>query len=133
MGSEFAYEDLASQEVEKYSYKYLRDEQLEEEPCFVVERIPFDENSGYTRQVTWIDQSEYRLRRVDYYDRKGAPLKTLHLTGYQQYLEQYWRPGQLIMENHQTGNKTVMNFSEYLFQVGLSEADFNRGALSRMR
>ena len=26
MGSEFAYEDLSSQEVSKYSYKYLKDE-----------------------------------------------------------------------------------------------------------
>jgi len=26
MGSEFAYEDLSSQEIEKYTYKYLRDE-----------------------------------------------------------------------------------------------------------
>jgi len=28
MGSEFAYEDIASQEVEKYTYKYLREEEL---------------------------------------------------------------------------------------------------------
>ncbi len=28
MGSEFAYEDIASQEIEKYSYKYLRDETM---------------------------------------------------------------------------------------------------------
>ncbi|MBE9563969.1 MAG: outer membrane lipoprotein-sorting protein, partial [Proteobacteria bacterium] len=28
MGSEFAYEDLASQEIEKYSYKYIRDENI---------------------------------------------------------------------------------------------------------
>ena len=38
MGSEFAYEDLSSQEVEKYVYRYLRDESLEGELCFVVER-----------------------------------------------------------------------------------------------
>ena len=29
MGSEFAYEDLSSQEVEKYTYRYLRDEVYE--------------------------------------------------------------------------------------------------------
>ena len=28
MGSEFAYEDMTSQEIEKYSYRWLRDE-----PC----------------------------------------------------------------------------------------------------
>ena len=31
MGSEFAYEDLGSQEVDKYTYKWLRDEELEQD------------------------------------------------------------------------------------------------------
>jgi len=35
MGSEFAYEDISSQEVEKYTYKYLQDEQLGGEDVFV--------------------------------------------------------------------------------------------------
>ena len=42
MGSEFAYEDIASQEVEKYTYKYLRDEACDALTCFVVERYPVD-------------------------------------------------------------------------------------------
>jgi hypothetical protein len=35
MGSEFAYEDIANQEVEKYTYKWLRDEIYENRDCFV--------------------------------------------------------------------------------------------------
>ena len=133
MGSEFAYEDLSSQEVEKYRYRYLRDEILDGEQCFVVERVPVDENSGYTRQITWIDHSEYRMRRVEYYDRKGDLLKTMDLQNYDQYLQQYWRPGQLVMTNHQNGNRTVLAFGDYQFRTGLTEGDFTRGALSRVR
>ena len=40
MGSEFAYEDLASQEIEKYTYKYIRDEQIDGVDYFVIERYP---------------------------------------------------------------------------------------------
>jgi outer membrane lipoprotein-sorting protein len=133
MGSEFAYEDLASQEVEKYSYRYLGEENLNEEKCFMVERTPVDEKSGYSRQVTWYDQSEYRLQRVDYYDRKGDLLKTMNMTGYRQYLQQYWRPDELLMTNHQTGKSTVLKFSEYQFRMGLTDKDFGRDALSRIR
>ena len=133
MGSEFAYEDLASQEVEKYSYKYMGDDTHDDELCFMVERIPVDKKSGYTRQVTWIDQSEYRLRRVDYYDRKGDLLKTMNLTGYQLYLEHYWRPDEMLMTNHQTGKSTILRFNNYQFLVGLTGNDFSRGALSRIR
>jgi hypothetical protein len=46
MGSEFAFEDLSSQEVDKYTYKYLNDESTEGQDCFVVERYPVYTNSG---------------------------------------------------------------------------------------
>ncbi|MCB1705887.1 MAG: outer membrane lipoprotein-sorting protein [Halioglobus sp.] len=133
MGSEFAYEDLSSQEVEKYSYKYLRDETINGELCFVLERIPTDANSGYTRQVTWVDQSEYRQQRVDYYDRKGALLKTMIAVDYEQYLDHYWRPGELIMTNHQTGKSTTLKFGNYQFRTGLQDSDFTPSAIARIR
>tara|TARA_R110002049_G_scaffold53223_17_gene149029 strand:+ start:1356 stop:2135 length:780 start_codon:yes stop_codon:yes gene_type:complete len=133
MGSEFAYEDLSSQEVEKYSYKYLQDETINGEPCFVVERIPTDKNSGYTRQVIWVDQAEYRLQRVDYYDRKNTLLKTMSPVNYQQYLDQYWRPAEMIMNNHQTGKSTTLKFGNYQFRTGLRDSDFTPSAISRIR
>ncbi len=133
MGSEYAYEDLSSTEVEKYRYNYLRDEEVDGEACFVVERFPVDENSGYTRQVTWIDQSEYRMRRIDYYDRKGELLKTMSLSDYQQFLDHYWRPGHTIMTNHQTGKSTELIFSNYAFGLGLTDSDFTREALAKVR
>lgn len=133
MGSEFAYEDLASQEVEKYRYRYLRDESCDGESCFVVERIPVDEKSGYSRQVTWIDQQEYRLRRVDYYDRKGDLLKTMTLDGYRQYLQKYWRADEMHMVNHQSGRSTLLLFANYRFRTGLQDRDFSRAALARIR
>lgn len=133
MGSEFAYEDLSSQEIEKYSYKYLYDEPVNGEMCFVVERTPTDKNSGYARQVTWVDQTQYRLQRVDYYDRKNALLKTMLAVDYQQYLDRYWRPREMIMTNHQTGKSTTLKFRHYQFQTGLQDSDFSPSAISRMR
>ena len=46
MGSEFAYEDMSVPEVEKFTYRYLRDEPCGELTCTVVERFPTDERSG---------------------------------------------------------------------------------------
>ena len=77
----FAFEDLGSQEVEKYTYKYLRDEACGEWKCYVVERYPEYEYSGYTRQVGWIDKAEYRAVKIEFYDRKDALLKNTYLLG----------------------------------------------------
>ena len=133
MGSEFAYEDLSSQEVEKYRHRWLRDEIYNDEDCFVIERLPEYENSGYTRQVVWIDKAEYRVLKVEFYDRKDTLLKTLTASKYEKYLQQYWRAMELMMINHQTGKSTRLAYSNYQFRTGLSTADFNRNALKRAR
>ena len=133
MGSEFAYEDISSQELAKYRYKWLRDETLEDQAAFVLERIPQYEHSGYTRQIVWIDKQHYRPLKVEYYDRKGAKLKTLHFHDYKQYLDQYWRAHRMEMTNHQTGKSTTLLWSDYAFRTGLSERDFDRNSLKRAR
>ncbi len=137
VGSEFAYEDLLSQEVDKYSYRWLRDEPCGDAAaglnCFVVERFPLYENSGYVRQVTWIDQQEYRPIRIDFYDRKDSLLKTLTFSRYNQYLDQYWRADEQYMVNHQTGKSTRLTFDEWEFRVGVNERDFNPNRLKRLR
>lgn len=133
MGSEFAYEDIASQEVAKYTYKYIGEEMLDGIPHYVVERYPVDKKSGYTKQVVWYDQAEYRLMKIDFYDRKEALLKTLTYHEYQQYLDHYWRAQRFEMVNHQTGKSTTLLFDGYVFQTGLTERDFDKNSLRRAR
>ncbi len=134
MGSEFAFEDLASQEVEKYTYKWIRDEVLDGRDCFVIERYPVDEkNSGYTRQVVWVDKQEYREWKVEFYDRKNSVLKTLTVSGYTQFLDTYWRPAEMNMVNHQSGKSTQLLLSDYQFRTGLTESDFTQNSLKRAR
>ena len=133
VGSEFAYEDLTSQEVEKYTYQYLRDEESEGMPSFVIERYPVDPKSGYTRQVVWMDQAEYRVLKIDFYDRKDALLKTLTFHHYKQYLDQYWRADLMRMVNHQTGKRTELVWKDYQFGNEYTERDFDQRSLRNAR
>jgi len=133
MGSEFAYEDMTSQEVAKYTYKWLRDETIDDRNVYVIERYPVDENSGYTRQVVWGDYAMYHPLKVEFYDRKNAPLKTLTFHGYRQYLDRYWRADRLEMVNHQSGKSTELRFSDYRFRTGLTDRDFDQNSLKRAR
>jgi len=134
MGSEFAYEDIASQEVEKYTYKHLREEEYQGTLCFVGESFPVDKkNSGYTKRISWVDTAEYRLLKVEFYDRKKSLLKTLTIEGYQQYLDKYWRADSMNMVNHQTGKSTTLLWNDYKFRTGLTDKDFNSTSLKRVR
>ena len=133
VGSEFAYEDLVSQEVDKYEYRWLRDEQCGDLECAVVERYPRYENSGYTRQIVWWDKEEYRVQKIEYYDRKDTLLKTLTYHDYQEYNGEYWRPDRMAMVNHQNGKSTDLVFEEWTFGAGVSDNEFTASRLRRAR
>jgi len=132
VGSEFAFEDLTSIELNKFDYTWLREEACGDLVCDVLERLPRYENSGYTRQVAWIDQVDYQIRKVEFYDRRGDLLKVLELSDYRNY-DGVWRAHKLSMRNVQTRKQPDLVYSNYQFGTGLSENDFVKGRLSRLR
>ena len=142
LSSEFAYEDMALQEVEKFSYRLL--ETVEESVAevsgeeqrifYVVERVPLDENSGYGRQVVKIDGEAFRIHHIAYFDRYGRALKSLEIEGYEQYAGQFWKPRRMMMANAQTGKSTELNWANYEFLTGLdADRDFSTNSLRRAR
>ena len=133
MASEFAYEDMASFELEKYQFRYLRDEEVNGVMCFVIERIPADTFSGYSKTIAWVDQQHYRVQKIEFYDKKQSLLKTLIATDYKLFKDKYWRPMLLRMQNHQTGKSTDLVVEELQFDVGRSAADFDVNVLDRLR
>jgi outer membrane lipoprotein-sorting protein len=133
MGSEFAYEDISSQEVDKYKYKFIKDDKINGRDTFVIERFPQYKKSGYTRLVTWLDKEMYQPLKIEFYDRKNSLLKTLTQHDYKKYLNKYWRPGRLEMVNHQTKKSTTLLWLSYKFKNGFTDRDFDRNSLKRAR
>ena len=133
VGSEFAFEDFTAQELNKFGHKWLKEETFAGLKCDVIERTPKYEKSGYTKQIAWIDQKDFQIRKVDFYDRKNSLLKTLELTDYKKYNGKFWRPLTMTMKNHQTGKSTVLTYEDFKFGVGLSDSAFVSSSLSRTR
>lgn len=129
MGSEFAYEDLSSFEVDKYAYRFVE----ETEGAFVVEQSPVDKLSGYSRMLVHLDKEHFQPHQVTFYDRQGRLYKALALSDYRRYRERFWRPHTLEMINHKNGKTTVLQVADYQFQVGLQESDFRVDSLRRVR
>ena len=133
MGSEFSYEDLSAVEVEKFVHRHLRDEPCGDLECVVLERTPKSEDSGYSRQLVWLDRDELRTMQVEFFDRREELLKTLVVEDYEKYLDRYWRAGRLMMTNHLTGKSTDLLWSDYAFGTDLDLGDFTKTALKRVR
>ena len=132
LGSEFAFEDFTTTEVNKYTYKYIGEEEIDGMMTHKIERYPRYEKSGYTKQIIWIDQEILQGRKLEFYDRKGALLKTLFLEDYREY-DGYWRAHLLRMVNSQTKKETDLVYEDFKFKTGLKPRDFEQGMLTRLR
>ena len=128
----FSYEDLGNDEVGKYRYRYLGEDTVNDLPTYRLERVPKSE-SGYSKQIVWLDKAELRAQRIDYYDRGGRLLKTLYPRDYRQYLERFWRPLTMEMVNRQNGRRTVLEWRDYRFGLDLPISRFERDALRDIR
>ena len=133
VGSEFAFEDFTAIELNKFEYQLVGVEACGELQCDVLERTPRYENSGYTRQVAWVDQTDFQIRKVEFYDRRGDLLKVLELSDYRKYDNGVWRAHKLSMNNVQTKKQTDLIYESYAFDTELSDGDFVKGRLSRLR
>ena len=132
VGSEFAFEDFTAIELNKFDYTYVGEVPCGDLTCDVLERTPRYENSGYTKQVSWVDQTDFQIRKVEFYDRRGDLLKVLELKDYRDY-DGIWRAQTLSMSNVQTNKHTDLIYGDYTFNTGLAENDFVKGRLSRLR
>ena len=133
VGSEFSYEDLASQEKEKYVNRYVESVTLDGRACDVVERVPRFPNSAYGRLLAYVDKEEHRYRKVEYFDHSGKHVKTQYLEDYRLYDDRYWLPNKTVMVNHETNRKTTMLWAGIELKTDQSERQFTAGALRNAR
>lgn len=133
VGSEFSYEDLASQEKEKYKNHYVGSAEVDGMKCDVVERVPTFPHSAYSRLLAYIDKADRRYRKVEYFDHKGDHVKTQLLGTYQLYDDRYLLPNKTIMVNHATGKKTTMLWDGITLKTSQRDGEFTPNALRRAR
>lgn len=133
MGSEFSYEDLGSQEIEKYNFVFEKEGSLEGKKVFIVARYP-KSKSGYSKQVMFIDQTLYHPHKIEYYDRKGELLKVAVFKNYQEHTvndKKMYRVSEIEMSNVQTKKKSLFTWSKRKLGVKHSDRTFDKKALQK--
>jgi outer membrane lipoprotein-sorting protein len=128
-GSEFSFEDLTGNDGRKYDWKLAGTEPCGSLTCLVVDATPKDPNSAYSKRVLRIDNQEFRIQAIEFYDRKNAKLKTLSYENYKKLKDRFWRSQSWTMKNHQSGKSTVITFSSMKIDNGFTVNDFATGKL----
>ncbi|MBI3073025.1 MAG: outer membrane lipoprotein-sorting protein [Deltaproteobacteria bacterium] len=77
MGTDFAYADLESQNVDDAEYKSLPEDELGTHVIEVTPKESAKNSDIYSKIIYWIDKQSYIARRAKFFDKRGAHLKTM--------------------------------------------------------
>lgn len=81
MGSEFSNANMTAPGLEDFHYALLGKEEYQGKSCYMVESTPVnsdvEDEYGYGRAVSWIDENNYLVYQIHYFDFDGEAFKTI--------------------------------------------------------
>ena len=89
-------------------------------------------DASYLYRNIWVDTTNWILKKVEYYDKRGDLLKILEFI--KQELEgDYWSIYEMRMENVQKNHKTIMKMSNIQYDTRISNDYFTERFLTRIQ
>ncbi len=135
LGTEFAYVDLMTQRVERFSHHFEGTDTIDGHHVFVLVSEPRDEKYaeeiGYSKQVSRIDPDTWAARRIDYFDLRGRLLKTQTIGDFQdagdgRVIAKYRR-----MVHHASGRETLILLRDLKINARIPSRAFSPQRLGR--
>ncbi len=127
MGSEFSYEDMGSQDIEKYEFFYEKDEKVGKQDCYKVTRYP-KTKSSYSKQEIWVDKTKLAAIKINYYNQRSELLKESKFEDYKK-IKNWWRADNITMTNIQTKNISILKVIKKELGIKLNDTLFRKTAL----
>jgi len=115
MTSDITYGDLEPEVLSRWNYERQADQVIDGQTCNVIEAVPRNQqdiqNYGYSKRILYVQQSNYFLIRIDYYDQEGQLAKIQYNQDIVQ-INGFWRANKIIVHNLLADHITVLNFSQ---------------------
>ncbi len=132
MGSDFSNYDIGGGEYEDWNYKLVREEDYNDNPCWVIEATAKNKKvvkkSGYSKMVKWVRKDNFMVVRTDCYDRSGELFKRIE-TNKMEKIEGIWFETEMTATKLHTKRKSVMKFEKIEVNIGIPDRMFSLSAL----
>jgi outer membrane lipoprotein-sorting protein len=133
MRSDFSNEDIEQRAVDDDEHLLLKSEIINDRDHFVIESTPVQEKSrstNYSKRIIWIDKEYWLPIKIEYYNNRRQLLKTLTQGGIES-IDGIWTSTKLVMETPKKKTRTLMQYFDVAYNVGLEDSLFNQSALKR--
>jgi outer membrane lipoprotein-sorting protein len=119
-GTDFSYEDMESK---PYSDRYTASLVKTTEDAYILELVPIEGKSKYTRIVVTLNKNHFYPERMDYYDKKENPFKSA-VYSYKKG-NPYWYAERVVMTDYKKEHSTTIIMEDVVFDQGIPDDVFD--------
>lgn len=134
MGSDFSYSDMSKRNLSEWTYKIVKEDNVNGADVWVIESLPVDESvtekTGYVRSIAYVRKDNYHvIRGISYLEKKGE-VKLMNVSDHIE-TNGYWintETQMVTQKNGQTVHRTLMKLDniEVDFDADVNEFTLNR-------
>ena len=82
MNSHFYNQDISQNYIEDYEYSLLGEENIGEEPCYMIKAVKIRGEKVYSHSIIYVGKNDFKKYRVEFFE-KGLHTKTLDFGKYE--------------------------------------------------
>lgn len=135
MGSEFSYNDIGGEQIDKNTYKLLNETKNGNDLIWSIEQRPKDTNEKEYK-VIFVKKSLMAVERAEYFNAKGEKYKEATMSDFKKYSipgKTIFRYSTITMKNLINKNESVITWSKRDFGSDVAEKEFGPQMLEMKR
>ena len=125
MNSDLSYEDMLSRDLGDFYYTII----TEDEQFYILESIPKDKNSEYSKHESWVSKDELLIKKEKSYDKEGNLLKNKLFK--HENIKGYDIVSEIDVTNVQKNHQTILKIKNSGIDVGIEDDIFQEKNLKR--
>ncbi|NNE09191.1 MAG: outer membrane lipoprotein-sorting protein [Gemmatimonadetes bacterium] len=122
VGSDFSYEDVSGRHWSDDVHTLVREEEQAGDMAWVVESTPKEKDS-FAKKITWVSKEKMLPLREEYFNDKGELERVFTAEGFVD-VDGIISVTKRTMTNEKKNHKTVVEFSEISYDVGIEDDIF---------
>ena len=134
LGTDFSYNDMSylQRDGSLDTYKILREEEYGGTLCYVIEGVPKDTKSEYSKTNVWVEKDSRHTVKIAFYDRKNVLIKTMEMSNYEA-TQGVDTPRVTKMTTHATNTSTTINIIKMQYNMNIPDKIFTPRYLEQGR
>jgi hypothetical protein len=137
MGSDFTYADMSKRNLEEWTYKLVKEDNVNGADVWIIESTPVNEDviekTGYTRSIAYVRKDNFHvIRGISYLEKKGE-VKLMNVAKHTE-IDGYWLGTETQMisqKNGKTVHRTLMKIENIEINIDVDVNDFTLNRLEQ--